>query len=120
MSVALALAVMAGLLFVAPAYFRSIEAQSLNLDRLDPVRFPALRLSSIFLSLALLAVVFVPIAVIVVNKLEGTGSAAVVLPRDYMPMLVCHVMAFAAVLFPAAALPSMLGLFENSLAPIAA
>jgi tetratricopeptide (TPR) repeat protein len=58
--------------------------------------------------LVLLALVFVPVAVVVVNKLEGTGSAGVVLPRDYMPMLVCHLMSFAAVALPAAALRSML------------
>ena len=120
LSVALALAVMAGLLFVAPAYFRNIEAQSLNLDALDPVQIPPTPgLSAIFLSLALLAAVFVPIAVIVVNQIEGTGSAGVVLPRDYMPMLVCHVMAYAAVLFPAAVLAWIPVLSENSLVQIA-
>ncbi len=55
-------------------------------------------------SLIVLAAVFVPVAVVVVNQLEGTGSAAVVLPRDYMPMLVCHLMVYAAVMIPAAAL----------------
>jgi tetratricopeptide (TPR) repeat protein len=95
LSVALVLAVAAGLLFVG------------------------LALSPIFLSLALLAAVFVPVAVIVVNKLEGTGSAGVVLPRDYMPMLVCHVMAYTAVLLPAAALARIAGLLENDLVQIA-
>ena len=79
LSVALALAVAAGMLWAG------------------------LALSSLLLTLALLAAVFVPVAVIVVNKLEGTGSAGVALPRDYMPMLVCHVMAYVAVLFPAVA-----------------
>jgi hypothetical protein len=51
----------------------------------------------IFTVLAFLAVVFVPAAVVAVNQLEGTGSPGVVLPRDYMPMLVCHLMAFTAV-----------------------
>lgn len=91
LSVALAIAVAAGLLFAG------------------------LALSPIFLSMALLAAVFVPIAVIVVNKLEGTGSAGVVLPRDYTPMLVCHVMAYAAVLFPVAAFEWIFGLLQNSL-----
>jgi tetratricopeptide (TPR) repeat protein len=50
----------------------------------------------------------------VVNKLEGTGSAGVVLPRDYMPMLVCHVMGFAAAALPAAALESIPGLPEEA------
>jgi TPR repeat protein len=111
LSIALVLAFAAGLLFVAPAYLRNIEAQSLNLDALEPVQVPSTPgLSPIFLSLALLAAVFVPIAVIVVNKLEGTGSAGVVLPRDYMPMLVCHVMAFTAAVLPAAALEWIPGL----------
>jgi Tfp pilus assembly protein PilF len=54
----------------------------------------------VFYALILLAAVFVPAAVIVVNLLEGTGSAGVVLPRDYMPMLVCHLMVYAAVMIP--------------------
>jgi tetratricopeptide (TPR) repeat protein len=66
--------------------------------------FAGLALSPILFSLLILSAVFVPVAVIVVNKLEGTGSAGVVLPRDYMPMLVCHVMAYTAVLFPLALL----------------
>jgi tetratricopeptide (TPR) repeat protein len=119
LSVALVLAFAAGLLFVMPSYLRNIEAQSLNLDRTYPVDVPpTLGLSPIFLSLALLAAVFVPIAVIVVSKLEGTGSAAVALPRDYMPMLVCHVMAYAAVLLPAAAIEWIPGLSEYDLLQI--
>ena len=53
--------------------------------------------------LIVVAAIFVPAAVIVMNKLEGTGSAGVVLPRDYMPMLVCHLMALSAALLPVAA-----------------
>ena len=114
LSVALVLAAAAGILFVVPAYFRSFAAQSQNLDALNPVDVPpTLGLSPIFMSLALLAAVFVPVAVIVVNKLEGTGSAGVVLPRDYMPMLVCHVMAYVAVLFLVAVSVWIPGLSEN-------
>lgn len=95
LSVALVFAVAAGWLFARPA------------------------LSPIFLSLVLLAAVFVPIAVIVVNKLEGTGSAGVVLPRDYMPMLVCHVMAYAAAVLPVAVLAWIPGLSENEVLELA-
>jgi tetratricopeptide (TPR) repeat protein len=119
LSVALVLAVAAGLLFAVPAYLRNIEAQSQNLDALNPVEVPpTLGLSPILLSLGLLAVVFVPVAVIVASKLEGTGSAGVALPRDYMPMLVCHIMAYVAVLLPAAVLRWIPGLSEFDLVQI--
>lgn len=96
-------------------YIRPVKAMSQILDQgrlggalvfavVAGLLFAGLALSPIFFSLLLLSAVFVPVAVIVVNKLEGTGSAGVVLPRDYMPMLVCHVMAYTAVLFPLAAL----------------
>jgi tetratricopeptide (TPR) repeat protein len=91
LSVALVLVFAAGLLIQVRPMLQTIGYVSL-----------ASLISSIVFPLALQAVVFVPVAVIVVNKLEGTGSAAVVLPRDYMPMLVCHVMALAAVVLPVA------------------
>lgn len=119
---ALTLAVVAGLLFLAPAFNRSFTADIDAGESPDPdlIQVPARpAMSEIFIPLALLAVVFVPVAVIVVNQLEGTGSAGVVLPRDYMPMLVCHIMAFSAALLPAAALEWIPGLPEIA-APIVA
>jgi len=115
---------------LALLYIRPVKAMSQILDqgRLSValvlavaagLLFGGLAFSSIFLSLVLLAAVFVPIAVIVVNKLEGTGSAGVVLPRDYMPMLVCHVMAYVAVLLPAAALTWIPGIWESGVVQIA-
>ena len=100
---ALTLALATSILLAVPAYLQALETASEDLDRPELVPLPStISLSSILLPLGLLAVVFVPIAVIVVNKLEGTGSAGVVLPRDYMPMLVCHLMAASAALLPLA------------------
>lgn len=119
---ALALAVAAGLLFMVPAFARhaslEITAQeSANPEDIDVP--PSPHVSESLVPLLLLAVIFVPAAVVVVNKLEGTGSAGVVLPRDYMPMLVCHVMAYAAVLLPAAVVEVVPGLPEI-VAPVVA
>ena len=98
-SIALGLAILAGCLFALPIVMRE-EALADDL--------PGIPLGSVFppvaISLILLAVVFVPVAVIVMNKLEGTGAAGVVLPRDYMPMLVCQLMAYAAAMLPELAL----------------
>ncbi len=43
-----------------------------------------------------LAVFFVPVAVIITAWWEGLGGAGVVLRRDYMPMLACALMTWAA------------------------
>jgi tetratricopeptide (TPR) repeat protein len=98
-------------------YIRPLKAMSQILDHgglvLALIVAGALSFAlPILTPLILLAVVFVPVAVIAVNKLEGTGSAGVVLPRDYMPMLVCHLMGFAAAALPAAALEWIPGLQE--------
>ncbi len=107
----LTLAITAGLLLAYPVILQSVETAP-GLEGFSPdevaqtgrvISIGAL-FSPIALSLVLLAAIFVPVAVIVVNKLEGTGSAGVVLPRDYMPMLVCHLLAYAATLLPAAAI----------------
>ncbi len=121
--IALVLASLAGLLFLAPAYSRHMSASVVAQETPDPedVEIPAgPGLSEAFIPLLLLAVVFVPVAVIMVNSLEGTGSAAVVLPRDYMPMLVCHLMAYAAALLPAALMAWIPGLPDIVIAPLAA
>jgi len=107
LGIALVLVAAAALLFVLPIALQNSQTESLTLDAPDPALLRASErpvFSPIVVSVLLLAAVFVPIAVIAINKLEGTGSAAVVLPRDYMPMLVCHLMAFTAVLLPAAVL----------------
>lgn len=108
---ALTLAIAAGLLLAYPVILQSVETAP-GIEGFSPDEVAqtgrVISLSSLFspilLSLILLAAIFVPVAVIVVNKLEGTGSAGVVLPRDYMPMLVCHLMAYGAALLPAAAI----------------
>jgi tetratricopeptide (TPR) repeat protein len=51
-------------------------------------------------ALLLVAVIFVPAAVLTAAKLEGGISAGVALERDYMPALVCHLMAWSAALLP--------------------
>jgi Tfp pilus assembly protein PilF len=112
---ALTLAVAAAALFAqfdlrvmsGPGFGIGTDPSSVFPDSFSAIMRPVL------LTLALVAVVFVPVAVIVVNKLEGTGSAGVVLPRDYMPMLVCHLMAYAATMLIAGALALVL------LAPVA-
>lgn len=99
---ALTLAIASGMLMLVPAYLRRVSLESQALDTPYPVQIPAgPHFSDLLMPLLLLAAVFVPVAVIVVNQLEGTGSAGVVLPRDYMPMLVCHLMVYAAVVIPA-------------------
>ena len=102
-SIALGLAILAGCLFALPIVMREVALD----DEIPGI--PRMPLGSVFppvaISLILLAVVFVPVAVIVMNKLEGTGAAGVVLPRDYMPVLVCHLMAYAATLL-------LFGVFE--------
>ena len=114
LSIALVLAIAAGVLMAFPGYYRSLEAQfppdESGLGAVQPA--PGFPFASVFLPLLLLSVIFVPVAVIAVNKLEGTGSAAVVLPRDYMPMLVCHLTAYAAVLIPGTLLQLIPGLSD--------
>jgi tetratricopeptide (TPR) repeat protein len=101
-------------------YIRPVKAMSEILDRGGlGIALAASAAAWFFLPvvtpLILLALVFVPFAVVVVNQLEGTGSAGVVLPRDYMPMLVCHLMSFAAVALPTAALKWFLESQESDL-----
>jgi Tfp pilus assembly protein PilF len=55
-----------------------------------------------FSLLLLLAVVFVPAIVIVTAQLEGSASPGVAMHRDYMPVLVCHLMAWTAAGLPLA------------------
>ena len=73
---------LAALLAIAVTYFFSL-----------PFQFPIL-----------MAVVFVPAAVVAAAKLEGGVSMSIALERDYMPALVCHLMAWAAALLPLVAL----------------
>jgi tetratricopeptide (TPR) repeat protein len=101
-------------------YLRPVKAMSEILDRGGlGIALAASAAAWFFLPvvtpLILLALVFVPVAVVVVNQLEGTGSAGIVLPRDYMPMLVCHLMSFAAAALPAAALRWILEPQESDL-----
>lgn len=109
---ALVLALLAAALFAESDLSVQISALGIDPAISLPGSFSA-AMRPTYLILALVAVVFVPVAVIVMNQLEGTGSAAVVLPRDYMPMLVCHVMDYAATMLIAAALAQVL------LAPVA-
>lgn len=102
-------------------YIRPVKAMSEILDRgglgvAIAVAAAAWFVLPVVMPLILLAAVFVPAAVIVINKLEGAGSTGVVLPRDYMPMFVCHAMAFAAVVLPVAAIVQIPGLPQLAVA----
>ena len=65
---------------------------------------PTLALGLPWQWLILVAVAFVPAAVVTASKLEGGVSTGVALERDYMPSLVCHLMVWAAALLPLALL----------------
>jgi hypothetical protein len=65
---------------------------------------PTLALGLPWQWLILVAVAFVPAAVVTAAKLEGGVSTGVALERDYMPSLVCHLMVWAAALLPLALL----------------
>ena len=58
--------------------------------------------------LVLMAAVFVPAGAVIGAKLESTVSLGVALERDYMPALVCHLMAWTAALAPLALLQWLL------------
>jgi tetratricopeptide (TPR) repeat protein len=57
-----------------------------------------------FSTLLLMALVFTPVAAVTAAKLEGAVSAGVALERDFMPALVCCLMAWTAALLPLVAL----------------
>jgi tetratricopeptide (TPR) repeat protein len=61
-------------------------------------------LVSPFKILAIVALAFVPVMILIVNWREGFGGAATILRRDYTPVLVCVLMAWAAALLPFAVL----------------
>jgi len=64
-------------------------------------------------SLLLVAAALVPAAVVAGAKLEGAVSTGIALERDYMPALVCHLMAWSAVLIPLVIVRSVLGTWRN-------
>jgi Flp pilus assembly protein TadD len=64
-------------------------------------RMPTVMARLPLLGLALMAMVFVPVAIMVVAAWDGLGSASVVVRRDYMPVVACHLFAFSAALLPA-------------------
>ena len=55
-------------------------------------------------ALAMLILVFIPIAIVIVARLDSLGTNGVVLRRDYMPVLATVVTAWAAAYLPAAIL----------------
>lgn len=59
---------------------------------------------SVFSSLLLLAGLYVPAAIAVVTLWDSLGGVATILRRDYLPVLTCHLLAYAAVLLPLTAL----------------
>lgn len=77
---------------------------------MDEGRFPiALALAAgvslllpvpLFTVLATIAFVFVPSAILALNSIDSLGGAGVILRRDYMAVLVCTLMAWAAALLP--------------------
>lgn len=56
--------------------------------------------ASLFLILAMLAFAFVPAVIVTVNLLDSLGGTGVIFRRDYMPVLVCTLMAWAAAFLP--------------------
>ena len=58
--------------------------------------------ASLFTVLATIAFVFVPSAIVVVNLFDSIGGAGVILSRDYMSVLVCTLMGWAAAFLPVA------------------
>lgn len=55
---------------------------------------------SMFSSLAILAGLYVPASIIVVTLWDSLGGAATILRRDYLPVLTCHLLSYAAALLP--------------------
>jgi Tfp pilus assembly protein PilF len=100
-------------------YARPLRAIGIILDRGTPW-FAAVLAVSVTLaarlplqSLLLLAGALVPAAAVVGAKLEGAVSAGVALERDYMPALVCHLVAWTAVVLPLAVVRSLIGTWQS-------
>lgn len=53
-----------------------------------------------FQMIAIVAVAFVPVMILIVNWREGFGGAATILRREYTPVLVCVLMAWVAAFLP--------------------
>ena len=68
---------------------------------------------SVLASVLGLALLYVPFALLLINLLEGLGSFSVILHRDYVPLLTCTLMSWAAVHLPFA----LAGLAMNALWP---
>jgi tetratricopeptide (TPR) repeat protein len=64
----------------------------------------------VFSSLAVLAGLYVPAAIVVIALWDALGGAATILRRDYLPVLTCHLLSYAAVLLPLACLRMILPL----------
>ncbi len=60
----------------------------------------ALRGFSIFGTLLILSGLYVPAAISLVALWDALGGVATILRRDYLPVLTCHLLAWAAVLLP--------------------
>jgi Tfp pilus assembly protein PilF len=75
--------------------------------------FPLVRMLggfSLFGGLLVMAVVYVPVAIAVVALWDSLGGVATILRRDYLPLLTCHFLAWAAVLLPLSVLRAVLHL----------
>ena len=87
-------------------YVRPISAIGRILDHGRPWIAVALSIAATWLlrlpwqALLLVAVIFVPVAVLSAAKIEGGISLGVAMERDYMPALVVHLMAWFAALLP--------------------
>jgi tetratricopeptide (TPR) repeat protein len=74
-----------------------------------------------FKFIAIVALAFVPAMILIVNWREGFGGAATILRRDYTPVLVCVLMAWAAAFLPFGLLSFLLRwLHASSLAIVVA
>ncbi len=56
--------------------------------------------TSLFLVLATIAFAFVPAVIVAVNLFDSLGGTGVIFRRDYMPVLICTLMAWAAAFLP--------------------
>ena len=55
---------------------------------------------SVFASQLILAGLYVPAAIAVITLWDALGGVATILRRDYLPVLTCHLLSYAAVLLP--------------------
>jgi tetratricopeptide (TPR) repeat protein len=66
-----------------------------------------LRGGLVFGSLIVLSGLYVPAAIVIVARWDSLGGTATVLRREYLPVLSCHLLTYAAILLPLSLLGSL-------------